>query len=495
MSGLRVLWLTHTSAAARTLSGQRGEPGPGAWITSLAHELALSAEIELIVAGPLPAGPGAGAGTSGEAADIAETGAEAGDTAAESGGGVSGAEQAAARPRAASGDVPAPGAMRFEPLQVAAPMSRPARLVRRWRTAAGAAELLDSARELVRRLQPDVVHVHGTEGPLGLLAREESERGPAYLVSIQGVVAAWRRNYFRGLTAGEILSLFPNEGVAKGWGPLHEYRGTRDRERTEAAILRGARRFIGRTEWDRAVVWAAQPAAQYFHADEVLRPEFTAAATVPSRAATGGFGEGPPWRVMSTSGRFLGKGTETLVEAGGILRRAGLDVRLRVAGVPADSELGAIYRRRAQRAGAEVEWLGRLDGSALVGELLAAHAFAYPTHVDNSPNALCEAALLGLPAVASCIGGIPSLMTHEVDGLLVQDADPPAVAAALQRLLADRPFAVRLGAAAQARALVRHDPVRIVERMLRIYEAAAERQPPGRLAEPPLEARPTRGVA
>jgi glycosyltransferase involved in cell wall biosynthesis len=60
-----------------------------------------------------------------------------------------------------------------------------------------------------------------------------------------------------------------------------------------------------------------------------------------------------------------------------------------------------------------------------------------------------EAFLRGRPVVATRTGGTPEIVEHEVNGLLVERGDPAALAAALERVLADRELAARLGAAAR----------------------------------------------
>ena len=87
--------------------------------------------------------------------------------------------------------------------------------------------------------------------------------------------------------------------------------------------------------------------------------------------------------------------------------------------------------------------------------------------------------LVGVPFVASRVGGIPTLLADGEQGLLVAAGDAPALAAAVGRLLADRALAARLGAAARAVALTRHDPARISARTMEIYEDVAGRRRPG----------------
>jgi glycosyltransferase involved in cell wall biosynthesis len=176
--------------------------------------------------------------------------------------------------------------------------------------------------------------------------------------------------------------------------------------------------------------------------------------------------------IYTTSSAMLGKGTECLLSAFAILRqRHSSALRLRVAGVEPGSEVDGLYRGAARRLGVErsVKWLGRLDAAGIARELQAADVFAYPSHVDNSPNALVEAMLVGTPAVATRVGGIPTMLEEGKEGLLVPHGDAAALADAVLRLLTDRTLAWRLGAAARAAARRRNEPVRVVARTLEIY--------------------------
>ena len=70
-----------------------------------------------------------------------------------------------------------------------------------------------------------------------------------------------------------------------------------------------------------------------------------------------------------------------------------------------DSRPCTVAPRAATESNDDVDWLGRLDADRIVEELLAADVFVYPSHVDNSPNSVVEAMAVGVPIVASCVGG------------------------------------------------------------------------------------------
>ena len=56
---------------------------------------------------------------------------------------------------------------------------------------------------------------------------------------------------------------------------------------------------------------------------------------------------------------------------------------------------------------------------------------------EGVPRVLLEAMASGLPIVVSDVAGVPTLVQHEVNGLLVPPADPAAIAAAIERLIRD----------------------------------------------------------
>lgn len=71
--------------------------------------------------------------------------------------------------------------------------------------------------------------------------------------------------------------------------------------------------------------------------------------------------------------------------------------------------------------------------------------FVFPSLNEGMGRALIEAMAAGLPVVASRVGGIPAIVRHEENGLLVAAGDSRALSAALRRILTDSQLAERLG--------------------------------------------------
>ena len=105
-------------------------------------------------------------------------------------------------------------------------------------------------------------------------------------------------------------------------------------------------------------------------------------------------------------------------------------------------------------------------------ELLArAWVFALPSRAEALPMSVLEAMAAGCAVVASAVGGIPDVVRHDENGMLVPPADPRALAGALAALLADGGLAARLGRSARATVAERYTLDRTVERLEPVYGA------------------------
>ena len=106
----------------------------------------------------------------------------------------------------------------------------------------------------------------------------------------------------------------------------------------------------------------------------------------------------------------------------------------------------------------------------MVKELVNSHVFVSPSYIDNSPNAVCEAQLLGMPVISTYTGGLPSLIDDGRTGLFVPTGDAPMLAARLKEVFEDDSLAMRLGSQAHEVAARRHDPDAIVQEIVTAYE-------------------------
>ncbi len=332
---------------------------------------------------------------------------------------------------------------------------------------------------LLAEERPDLVQLWGTEypGASALLAAA----GPARtLVTIQGLMGPCAAHLLDGVPAaycGSTAAQRLVDRVVPG-GLLDKQQAWFNAQaKREAALLAKAAHVSGRTPWDRAQLARLAPGADYSACGEILRPGFYTARW-----------PGAPAKpvVFLSQGNYPLKGMHRLIQALPPVLRRYPDLVVRVAGWP-PLDKGPLlrpvirwmfpYQRYlqdlARRLGVAhaIQYTGPLDEAGMLREMRAASLFVLCSSIENSPNSLGEAMLLGMPCVAADTGGVPGMATHEKEALLYPPADPSALSAALLRLLDDPDYAAGLGRAARARALVTHDPAQNARRMESIYHA------------------------
>ncbi|MEQ1757833.1 MAG: glycosyltransferase family 4 protein [Vicinamibacterales bacterium] len=179
----------------------------------------------------------------------------------------------------------------------------------------------------------------------------------------------------------------------------------------------------------------------------ISMPVHAAGARDRTRAALGLDGKVVGIEVARVDGK---KGHKTLMHAVAALAepvRAG--VHILVAGDGRDlADVEALARTLGVTHA--VTFLGaRTD----IDDLLhASDFFLLPSDTEGVPLSILEAMSHGLPIVASRVGGIPEIVEHEREGLLVPPGDPQALAAAITRVVSDPDTRASLGTAARLRA-------------------------------------------
>ena len=100
--------------------------------------------------------------------------------------------------------------------------------------------------------------------------------------------------------------------------------------------------------------------------------------------------------------------------------------------------------------------------------------FVLASTMENSPNALGEAMLLGLPCVATRTGGVPSLLEDKKEGLLYPPCDVAALTEALLQIFSEKVIASVYGDNARKRAMLTHDAARNVKELIHVYHRMME---------------------
>lgn len=321
-------------------------------------------------------------------------------------------------------------------------------------------------RTVIDNFHPDIIHVHGTEHPLGLLAGQTGAWLP-YVVSIQGLVSVCIRYLYAGLNYKELLRYRTIREWVRWSGMLCAPFRWKPRSKMELQVLREARVVLGRTLLDKAHVKAVNPDVIYYHNDELLRPEF-----VP---ATWNLASINRYHIYASAATPSYKGLHFLIKAVSLLKKEFPDINLTVPLAAQNKGHRDGYANyiesliASERLAEHVTLCGRLTASEVASTLSRSHVFVMPSSIENSCNALCEAMLVGAPVVTSFVGGIQSLCTDCVDCLFFPTEDYNVMAEQIRRIFTDDNLALSLSERASARARLRHDPDKITTRLIDIY--------------------------
>lgn len=165
---------------------------------------------------------------------------------------------------------------------------------------------------------------------------------------------------------------------------------------------------------------------------------------------------GEPARLLYVGRIAPEKGLDVLLEAFRRLRKDLVEAPVSLTIVGSDfygSPYGEAFRERVNASDlgpSAVRWVGYVPYGRRLFELYDAHdVFALPSFTEGFPQVIFEAMARGLPVVSTSVGGVPRIVRHEENGLLVDPGDPDGLAGAVRRVLTDPALAARLAQNAQ----------------------------------------------
>lgn len=328
----------------------------------------------------------------------------------------------------------------------------------------------------IQAFQPEVIHIWGTEYGHTLAMVNAAEKCGMLshtAVSIQGLCSVYAGHYAEGVPYGvQRGSTFRD--LVRQDNLLQQQKKFTLRGKLEVEALQKVQHIIGRTRWDRACTRAVNPQAEYHFCNETLREAFY----------TGGwrFADSRKHRIFASSCAYPVKGFHYLLEAFGKVSKDYPDA---VLAVPGNSFLAASRLRRTnyqkylgnlvRRYGVadKIEFLGSLSAEEMKREYLSANVFVLPSTIENSPNSLGEAMLLGTPCVSADVGGVTDLLTMDKEGFVYPSTESYILSSYIEQVFRMEEKAEAMGIAAREHALCTHDPEKNLETLLEIYRRIA----------------------
>lgn len=335
--------------------------------------------------------------------------------------------------------------------------------------------------------KPDVIHIFGTEFPHtramaeGIRKYGNDENGLStekILVGIQGVMLECTEHYLDGVPKN-IAKKRTFRDFVKADGMLDQVSKFKLRTVNELEALKYVGHVTGRTPFDEKFTKENAFLAKYHFMNETLRRDYYDGGYDPAAAN--------PHEIFVCQGDYPLKGMHFVIRALKLLLPKYPDIKVYVAGDSITREgsfkekiklpqygkyLLMLEKEVEEETGMKcpVEFVGRISVEEMKKRYLSAGLFLCPSTVENSPNSLGEAMLLGVPCVAARVGGIPGIMEDGKEGLLYEGGNVEELADCVDKMFSDEMLRGLLTENARARALRDHDPETNYRRLLEIYE-------------------------
>lgn len=296
-------------------------------------------------------------------------------------------------------------------------------------------------KQIIDDFKPDVIHIHGSESMVPYELIRMKPDVPLFL-TLQGILSNYFKDYTAGISFDEIKRNITIRDFLRRSGIIGDQRSAAKRSRFEKEMLKGVHYLGGRTTWDKVSSLAINPNAEYLFAPEMIRPEFY---------------ESERWelknierhRIFMHQGFKPIKGLHILLEAMYHLKNKYPDIELYMSGknimknkTIKDQVLQPGYVKllfkKIEEYGLQdcIHFTGILNAEEIVRELKKSHVMVLPSSIENSPNSLCEAQLVGIPTVASFVGGVPEMLRDGIDGYLYAFNEPLMLAEYISRIFA-----------------------------------------------------------
>lgn len=327
--------------------------------------------------------------------------------------------------------------------------------------------------DIINSFHPDIIHAYGTEQNHNLSLVKYHKDVPV-IVSLQGILSEYQHHYYAGIDYSVMLrysslkSLFFKDGF---------FSGRRDfirRSKIEQAILKEVKYVEGRSTWDRVSALNINPNLKYYYCPRLIRAPFYTANWDVNRIEA--------HSVFVHQGNYPIKGLHFVFEAISKLKKRYPDIKLYIAG-NAYFKPQNLKQRLLQNGYIKylnhliktldieqyIHFTGYLSASELACKLETTNVVVIPSSIENAPNSLVEAQLVGTPCVASFVGGNMDMVEHNHNGYLYCYNEPNMLADYISRLFDSKEIATSFSVKAKDYVREKHNPATLMETLLGIY--------------------------
>lgn len=318
----------------------------------------------------------------------------------------------------------------------------------------------ETRNSIIAKFNPDIIHIEGNEFQIqNAFAKTKIKT----LLSLQGILSGYEPYQYGCLPIADAMFSIKSHNILSSWILFFRKHILFDKRISmETNSIQSVSYISGRTFWDRAHSYWINPKAKYFPCNRILRPQFYKENWDVNKMK--------PFTIFIGNGYSPLKGLHFVIEAVNLLKQRYPNIQLLVAG---NSPIynGSIFSAkrygyssiikqliRKNRLDNNVYFLGALNGHKMIDIMKTCNVYVLPSLIENSPNTLGEAMIMGMPCVSAYTGGASEMAIDEKECLFYRSNDPKLLAWQIKRIFDDPNFAVELGQNAKKHAMHTHDP-------------------------------------
>ncbi len=327
--------------------------------------------------------------------------------------------------------------------------------------------------------KPDIIHIHGIEKNFGLIRKHVDSNIPI-VCSIQGIINAYVP-YLQFSIADIFLDKYRSIKNKLGRGGIKTWiNDWLKYNHLEQEITKENQYFIGRTTWDKAQIKALNPNAYYFHGEELLRTPFYSKEWKLSTCNQ--------HQIFMSSAAYPIKGFHIALKAIALLKKKYPNIKLiaPLSSFKTDTSFiwdflfaedyarflkNEIFRLDIKD---HVYATKRLSAEEMAECFTEAHVFVLSSFVENSPNSLGEAMMIGTPTIVAPVGGVMSMVTDNESTLMFPSGDHAFLAYQIDALFSNNELANKISTSAKLIAKKRHDILDATSQYIDIYKKIIE---------------------
>lgn len=333
-------------------------------------------------------------------------------------------------------------------------------------------------KKIILDVKPDVIHIWGTEYFHTLYMVNTAEKLDLVnkvIISIQGMCSIYAKHYYADLPY-KVIKRFTFRDLIKKDNLILQKNKFKERGKAEIKALEKVSHVIGRTDWDYACTKQINSKILYHFCNETLRDSFYI---------------GDKWdynkcerhSIFISQAGYPIKGFHFLLEALPIVLNEFPDAKVYVAGnniIKRDTLKNRLrlssYSKyiisliKEKRLESNVKFLGGLTETEMKERYLLSNVFVSPSSIENSPNSIGEAMILGVPVVSSDVGGVKNLLQHEKEGYIYQSNAPYMLAFYIMKVFEDSSRVASMSINAIKKAEKTHSRQQNIDTMLAIYQ-------------------------